>query len=64
MSVSLREFDGARSIEVTASEGMVYIEVGGHCYAYDKILLLHQVRKELGIAFVVQEEDLVALVAS
>lgn len=55
MSVSIKEYDGGRSAEISSDPDFVYLEVSGRCMAFDRAMFLHGVKKALGIAFVIEE---------
>ncbi|WP_406245900.1 hypothetical protein ACI7YT_12730 [Microbacterium sp. M] len=56
MGVHIREFDGARGVDVEVAGDFVVIEVASHAYAFDRSLFLHGIKKALGIAFVVEDQ--------
>lgn len=51
----IREYDGGRGVDIDVTPDFVFIEAGGHCYAFDKAMFLHQVKRAFGIAFIVEE---------
>lgn len=54
--IEVKEFDGARSMSIDARDGLVYLEMGGSCFAFDRQILLHAAKRALGIAFIVEDE--------
>lgn len=57
-TVKFKEYDGGRSVEMQSAPDFVFLEAGGHCYAFDRGLFLHGVKKLLGISLVISEGDL------
>lgn len=52
----IREYDGGgRGIDIEVAGGFVIVEAAGHTYAFDRALMLHQIKRAFGIAFVVDE---------
>lgn len=59
-TVTFKEYDGGRSVEMQSAPDFVFLEAGGHCYAFDRGLFLHGVAKMLGISVILEhglEED-------
>lgn len=53
-SVTIREFDAARHIEVEERDGLVFLEIDGGCYAFDRGIFMHGIRKALQLTCVLQ----------
>lgn len=53
-TVKFKEFDGGRSVEMQSAPDFVFLEAGGHCYAFDRGLFLHGVSKMLGISVILE----------
>lgn len=62
-SVTVREYDGGREVEMAKLPGLVVLEAGEHAYAFDSAIFLHQVKKLFGLAIVVTEAVVMASVA-
>lgn len=60
---TVKEFDGARSMSITALDDLVYLEIGASCYAFDRRILMHAAKKELGIEFIVESRSSLELLA-
>lgn len=54
-SVIIREFDGGRPAEFDCNEDTVFLDVGGHSYAYDKGTFLHGLKRSLGVTIMSSE---------
>jgi hypothetical protein len=48
VSVAIREFDGARDVQMSSDSYFVFLEAAGHCYAFDRALFLHGMKRALG----------------
>lgn len=55
----IREFDGDRGIDIDVAGNFIVVEAAGHTYAFDRALMLHQIKRAFGIA-VILETDLAA----
>lgn len=55
----VREYDGGRGIDIEVAGDFVVIEAAGHTYAFDKGVMLHQIKRAFGIV-VILETDLTA----
>lgn len=53
-AVKLKEFDGGRSVDMQSAPDFVFLEAGGHCYAFDRAMFLHAVTKVLGISVILE----------
>lgn len=51
MTIRVKEFDGARSVEFELKEGVVYVDGGRHsaCFAFDSSILVRAMQRELGV---------------
>lgn len=57
-AVKFKEYDGGRSVDMQVAPDFVFLEAGGHCYAFDRGLFLHGVKKLLSLSLVISESDL------
>ncbi|MDL5351203.1 hypothetical protein [Microbacterium sp. zg-YB36] len=57
MAVNVKETDGARSIEITERDGVVYVDGGRFCYGFDRSIFLRAIERELGVWFLSSEEE-------
>lgn len=49
MTVTLKEWDGQRSVEIEHRDGIVFFDGGRYagCFAFDKALLLRALKREV-----------------
>lgn len=50
--MEVKEFDGARSVQINAAGDFVILDTGDHAYAFDRGILLHALKRALGIAVI------------
>ena len=53
--VSVREYDGGRSVEMERTPGFVILETGSQAFAFDEHHFLHQVKRLFGISLIIQQ---------
>lgn len=59
-AVVVKEVDGGRSVEIEVTSDLVFMEAGGHCFMFDKALVLHAMQKAFNISVILDhgmEED-------
>ena len=59
-TVVVKEVDGGRSVEVEVTPDLVFLEAGGHCFVFDKALVIHAMKKAFNISVILEhglEED-------
>lgn len=56
MTVTVREFDGGRSMGMTKVPGFVIVETGSQALAFDEEQLLHQIKKLYKISVILEHE--------
>ena len=49
-SVTLKEHDGGRSVEIEVTPSLVFLETGGQCFMFDRALVLHAMKKVFDIS--------------
>lgn len=53
-TVVVKEVDGGRSVELEVTSDLVFLEAGGHCFVFDKALVLHAVKKAFNVSVILE----------
>lgn len=48
-AVEVKEFDGGRSMYLSARDGYIFLDFGDRCYAFDRKLIFHASERALDI---------------
>lgn len=52
----VREYDGGdRGIDISVAGNFVVVEAAGNAYAFDKAMMLHQIKRAFGIAIILED---------
>lgn len=49
MTVTIKEYDAAREVEIEVQEGIVYVDSPRSCYAFDRGLFLRAIEREFDV---------------
>ena len=52
--MEVKEYDGARSVQVDAVGDFVILDTGDHAYTFDRGIVLHAMKRILGIALIIE----------
>lgn len=56
-TIEIKEYDGGRAVEMQRTADLVFLEAGGHAYAFDAGLFLHAMKRLLAISVILENED-------
>jgi hypothetical protein len=55
MTITIREIDAARSVEMESKGDVVFMETGGSCFQFDRALFLRAIERELNVVVLDRE---------